>query len=332
MTQISPFTVKRTIIALAGQSNFAGNTKINCATGGYGFPTKDPVAPEGYAGSWIPPYVELMGAAGHMVKVVNTAHGASSIKDHWLGRIKAWAAGTIYYGQLTLSDGGLWIANSSVAKYGTYVASITAPTGTSNTVLDTIDWNYLGVPAAYETNGYICRPGDAHFDPLGFVAEMFTGRVLPTASLGVLNDRGMWDRRMILTEFGQQECLTVHATTEDEFFQCLVILVEYAKTKGTMTGIGLSCYPGNGTNDLIYTNRLIPGRARALAYFANDPMVFASANWRTYPALGILPIEASAGDSYTYPALRVDTLHFNDAAKYPAAQAIFEAQVAAGLV
>lgn len=309
--------MKRVLIANPGQSNFVGNAKTNSRTGPFGFPLVDPVGPQGYARSVWPVFSEQMGKRGVYTKVHNIAHGSSSIKDHWLGRIKAYAAGTIYYGQLCLSGGGIWRANLAA---GAYQGGTTAgPTGTSNVTVDSVPWVYLGVPQSYEVDGYICRPGDANFDPLGYTAAAYNG---------LMNDPGVWDEKWLFTEFGQQECLTVHATTRAEFALCLQIMAGYFLAAGVKVAIGLSCWPGNPTNDAKYSSFLIPGRQDALDSFAGNPNVCAGANWRE--TLGILPIEATAGDNYPYPAMRSDTLHFNDAASVEAAFDWVDALAAAG--
>lgn len=313
---------KRVLVAIMGQSNEQGEGVVLDRTPSYGFPVRDPVGPMGTKRSAWPYLSELLGRRGTMTRFYNAAHGSSSIKAHWCGCVKTWASGTVYYGQLALSGGGIWRCNSAA---GAYPTAANAPTGTSNTTgADSIPWVYLGVPESYEVDGYICQPGDANFDPLGYI-DAANG-----AKYGLDNDTGTWDEKWLFMSFGQQDTLTVHGpTSRADFFASIKIVTDYFLVSGYKVAIGFTCYAADATREARYQANLLPGLADALAYYAGNPNVCAGANWRT--ALGVLPVEPSSAQILT-PALQDDVLHLNDAAYVLASEAWRDALVTAGWV
>lgn len=298
-----------------GQSNEQGSgyivnsiaqTVIN-RNAGLGSPLVEPMAPHGGYNTWWAQLSALMGARGHILNVANCARGATGLCDVWIGRCKTWQTGKpVAPGAYKLNAGGIWKATG--IAIGTVVTTITGPTGTSDITLDTIVWQYKGVPTARDIDGRVYEESDTlRFDPNGLLA---VSAALHAAATG-------YDAKLTFGSIGQGDKTT--EVTAAEYCQGWVSAADYYTSRGIYLIIGMTCYGATAGLDAWYTNELLPGRATALIKLANNPLVKAGANLRE--SLGILPVENSAGPGLSTPALQADNLHLNPAAVSAAADA-----------
>lgn len=315
LTYTDVVETKKRILVVAGapgQSNELGSGVWVSQTPHNGCPLKDPVGPNGgFARSMWPHFSEKMGQLGVWTEVVNTAVGSTSAANAWSGQIRTWINNMVVSrGSYVLSNGGLWKCTMAA---GTASASTTAPTGTANiTGADTIPWDYMGAPLAYEVAGYVMKDGDAHFDPNGYFA----------AALSAANARtGTYDDKWVIISIGQGD--KTLSTVRADYKQALINATDFWLTRGFKVALGFTC-SGNTTGlEAWYQSDLLPGWNDAITHFANNDNVAIGANLRT--ALGILPTTPAQGN----PGVKSDLLHMNDEAMALASEAWVDALVEA---
>lgn len=286
--------------------NAVSQTVIN-RNSGLGAPAVEPMGPYGGYNTWCVRLASLMGKRGHFVNIANCARGATSLCDVWVGRCKTWQTGKfITPGAYRLNGGGIWKATG--IALGSGVTTVTGPTGTSDITLDTIVWQYKGVPTTRDTDGRVYEESDTlRFDPNGLLAASYA---LHAAAVG-------YDIKMAIGSIGQGDKTT--EVLAAEYAQGWISAANYYTSRGVYFLIGMTFYGATAGLDAWYTAELLPGRLAALSALANNPRVKAGADLRT--AVGILPVEAAGGPALNTPALQADNLHPNPAGMSAAADA-----------
>lgn len=128
--------VVRRIAAIVGQSNELGAGPTRDFTPAWGYPLRDPIAPNGPPsgnGRSMWPYLsDLLGRRGSILSVWNSAVGATSIVESWAGGCRAWASSMVLTrGSYSTNAGNLYKCDACV---GFALTSTIAPTGATNLV------------------------------------------------------------------------------------------------------------------------------------------------------------------------------------------------------
>ena len=127
---------KRYFAAIVGQSNCLGAGPTRDFTPSWGYPLRDPIAPNGTSsgnGRSMWPYLsELLGRRGIILNVWNSAVGSTSIVESWAGGCRSWASSMVVVrGSYSTNGGNLYKCDACV---GFALTSTIAPTGTANLV------------------------------------------------------------------------------------------------------------------------------------------------------------------------------------------------------
>lgn len=295
------------IACVVGQSNEQGYGVVTDFTPAYGFPMRDPVAPNGTTKRSMWPYLsDLMGRRGTWLQVYNTAIGASSIAHSWCGYIRTWVSDIrIILGSYCLSGGKTWKAT---ALSSTVIDSTSTPA--AGLQADGVTWSDLGTSTATDTVG-VLGPTHARFDPNGYIAAAYAG----------LSGSTGFDEKWAFISFGQTD--RTMSTTAADFSQAIQNVTNYMLTRSVKVAIGFTCYDAESGAEAYFQANLLPGLATAQAAYSGNANVIAGANLRT--ALGVLTVSPSGG-----AGLQSDNLHMNDAAYALASEAWRDALVAGG--
>lgn len=299
--------VKRFAVVV-GQSNESGSGVTADVLPAYGYPMRDPVAPNGSSGKrsmW--PYLsELMGRRNVILCVYNSAVGSTSLAHSWCGYIRTWVSSMLVgVGSYVLSGGHTW---KCTAASTTVNASTVVPA--AGLQADGVTWSDLGVSAGTDVVG-LCNQSHPRFDPNGYFAAAATGL---TAALG-------YDEKWCFISIGQGD--KTMSTVAADYAQALKNATDYMLSRGVKVAMGFTCYAATAGAEAWYQSDLLPGYATALASYAGNSNVKAGANLRT--ALGVLAVTPASG-----PGLQADSLHMNDAAYGLASEAWRDALVSAG--
>lgn len=298
------------LVAIIGQSNEAGSAESGRQerTGGIGAPLRDPIAPNGLAGSWWPRLSGLVGTRGVWMDVHNSAVGGTSLCDSWVGRARAYASGMVVgHGGYVLDAGHLYRANGSAGAVYTITTAPSGGVGSSGLT----SWVDIGAAGAGDTDGAVYDYGSDRFDPLDYLSGIVT----------TLNARVGYDAKVVIISIGQGD-KTV-GSTQAQYSAALIAAADYLTAQGYVVLIGMTCYGATSGLDAWYTSHLLPGRLDALAALDDNQRVKAGANLRA--ELGVLEVDPSSG-----PGLQADELHLNHAALMLAADAWDAALAAAG--
>lgn len=289
----------RYLISLVGQSNEAGSGPAGSKSR-----TAGVAAPHLDSGnrSWWPSCIEGMGLRGHWLSVANTAVASTSLCDSWVGRCRAWISGVVVTrGSYVVSSGGLWRCNYAA---GTFGASTTQPTGTSDTTgADSVPWVYVSAAAAGDTDGTIYASGSARYDPNGYIAT----------ALAAIASKPGYDATGIYVSIGQSDH-TVNSTRA-QYGAAMQALAAHVTGLGYRCWLGVTCGMSGAdgatitSRDATMTGVIQAGQQDALAALAGNSLVKAGADLRT--ALGVPA--ASAVDTTRNAVNNSDYLHLTSA-------------------
>lgn len=297
----------RRIAAVIGQSNEVGSGVVSDFTTSYGFPLRDPVAPNGGPLRSMWPYLtDLMGRRGVWLAIKNTAVGATSAAHSWVGYIRAWQSGMlVIVGSYVLSGGRTW---KCTAASTTINASTVTPA--AGLQADGVTWSDLGASTASDAVG-LCNSLNPRFDPNGYVAAAYNSIASAVGH----------DEKWCFISIGQGDKTMI--TSRSDYAGALTTLTDYMLARGVRVAIGFTCAGNTSGLEAWYQSDLIPGWSDALAEFAGNASVIAGANLRT--AIGPLATSPASG-----PGVQADNLHMNDAAYKLASEAWRDALVAGG--
>lgn len=299
--------VARRIAAIVGQSNEVGSGVVTDFTPAFGYPMRDPVAPNGSTlRSMWPCLSDLMGRRGILLRVHNSGVGATSSAHSWCGYIRTWVTSMLVLkGSYVLSGGKTWLC--TLASTTINASTVTPAAGLQ---ADGVTWSDLGTSAVTDTVG-LCGPSHPRFDPNGYIAAAYAGL---SASTG-------FDEKWCFISIGQSD--KSMSVVADDYANALRNITDYMLARSVKVAMGFTCAGNTAGLEAWYQDELLPGYATALASYAGNSNVVAGANLRT--ALGALTTSPSSG-----PGLQADNLHMNDIAYALASEAWRDALVTAG--
>lgn len=299
--------VTRRIAAIIGQSNELGSGVVTDFTPAFGYPMRDPVAPNGGTARSMWPYLsDLMGRRGTWLRVHNSGVGSTSAAHSWCGYIRTWVSSMLVIkGSYVLSGGKTWLCTA--ASTSVNASTVTPAAGLQ---ADGVTWSDLGTSTGTDTIGLLSS-SNARFDPNGYIAAAYIGL---SASTG-------FDEKWCFISIGQGD-KTMQVIASD-YAQALKNITDYMLARGVKVAMGFTCAGNTAGLEAWYQSDLLPGYATALTSYAGNTNVVAGANLRT--ALGALTTSPASG-----PGLQADNLHMNDIAYQLASEAWRDALVLAG--
>lgn len=303
------------VVVGPGQSNETGTSEEPHYAAGLGCPLRDPVLPNGIAGSrsmW-PLLAELAGQRGVWLNVRNHGVGATSCAVTWCGMARTWVSGQIHGpGSYAIRAGSVYKA--TVTPAGTLAASTVAPAVGAQA--DGFTWALARAVTAEDTDGHVYDRTSALFDPNGYLAGCAASFA---AAVG-------YDLKVSLISIGQTD--KSYSVTRAQYGTALQNAVAYLLAAGAdKVALGFTCYGATAGMSAWYDAELTPGRDDALAALAGDSRVFAGAN--LYTTLGVLPVNPANRET---AGLRADQLHMNNAALALASRAWFDNLVVNGII
>jgi hypothetical protein len=280
--------------AVVGQSNEQGAGKTPDKAIRATAPLHDPIGPNGGPRSWWP-YVAsaLEESKDTLLLLKNTAVGATSLCDSWVGRLRVWRRGmNVVRGTYVIVGNELYRCDLPLGKAApTLQLPNEAPLGTA--LQDGCSW--LSAGSATALPGIVASFKHPLFDPNGLLANALTNLLsIPRVS-----------ERWIFISIGQGD-KTV-SSSSDQYYSALRIATDYFLQANVKVFIGFTCYGTSIGLDAWYQAELLPGLRRALTHYADHPSVAKGANLRE--ELGILPVI----ESDTTTGLTTDGLHLNNA-------------------
>lgn len=286
----------RYLLSVIGQSNEAGAGPAGSRgrTSGFAAPYLDKTSLR----SWWPSCVQAMGSRSVWLDVANTAVGATSLCDSWVGRCRTHTSGMLVVrGTYVLSSGGLWRCNLPESSAGT---STVAPTGTANiTGADNIPWIYVGVPDAGDTNGTVYNFGSSRYDPLGYI----------NTAIQALSNRPGFTEKGVYISIGQGD--NTVSSTQPQYTTAMINAATHITSLGYKCFLGVTVgmsgadSPTRTSRDTFMTNVLWLGRDTALNNLVGNPLVKAGANLRE--AIGVPA--STPNDTALNSVNNVDYLH-----------------------
>lgn len=291
--------MSKVLVAILGQSNEQGPGPSSVIPRtAYGPGCVDPIAPSGGYNTWWPRVCDLAALRGTYLNIYNAARGTTNLTDVWVGRCRAYAVNMVVaHGSYVLDGGNVYKAVGAIGSV--YSLNVAPSSGVGTSGLSS--WANLGAVTAEDTNGRIYAEGSARFDPNGLLAGIVSGT----------QSRPGYDTKCVLISIGQGD--KTLSSSRAEYGAALIAATNYFLARGYRVGIGFTLYGATSGLDAWYSSDLLPGRADALAAFANNPAVFAGANLRE--SLGVLAVSPTSGIG-----LQADQLHGNQACMFAAAE------------